>query len=84
MTQLPGGMRFLINLRADLIAALSQAQENRPDAFVDLDENLKAFLQRWFALGFLDMREISWDSPASLLEKVQRTSFFGGGGDYVH
>jgi len=35
-----------------------------------LETDLKELLASWFDLGFLDMRRISWDAPASLLEKL--------------
>jgi malonyl-CoA decarboxylase len=37
-----------------------------------LEADLKDLLASWFDLGFLEMRRISWDTPASLLEKLGR------------
>ena len=34
-----------------------------------LDDDLRRLLLIWFNLGFLTLRRISWDSPASILEK---------------
>lgn len=62
---LPDGFRFLINLRADLIPIRS----NSP-ALYKLDIDLKQLLANLFDINLLDLREITWDSSASLLEKL--------------
>ena len=62
---LPSGVKFLVELRADLIEAV----KTEP-ALAPLEGDLKDLLATWFDLGFLDMRRISWDAPASLLEKL--------------
>jgi malonyl-CoA decarboxylase len=55
-------------MRADLLADrhLDADQRERVDA------DLFHLLQSWFNRGFLEIRRISWSSPASLLEKVIR------------
>jgi malonyl-CoA decarboxylase len=35
-----------------------------------LEADLKSLLKSWFDVGFLELRRITWDSPASLLEKL--------------
>ena len=35
-----------------------------------LDVELEYMFSTWFDVGFLDLRRISWDSPASLIEKL--------------
>jgi len=35
-----------------------------------LERDLKRLLASWFDVGFLELRRITWDSPASLLEKL--------------
>ena len=35
-----------------------------------LDADLKRLLSSWFDIGLLDLKEITWQSPASLLEKL--------------
>ena len=62
---LPEGVKFLVDLRADLLPHLSEDPHLR-----DLDRDLRELLTSWFDLGFLDLRRITWDSPASLLEKL--------------
>ncbi|KAF9924346.1 hypothetical protein BGZ67_009330 [Mortierella alpina] len=67
VSRLPGGLKFLIDMRQDLLAIL---QENRTDFFLlALNESLKEKLQGWF-VGFLDLERLTWQSPAVLLEKI--------------
>jgi malonyl-CoA decarboxylase len=64
-TTIPDGMRFLVDLRA----ALLDAMESDP-LLAALESDLRTLLANWFDVGFLDLRVIDWDSPASLLEKL--------------
>jgi len=41
-------------------------------ALTKMEKSLKALLLNYFNVGFLEFHQISWDSPASLLEKVVR------------
>jgi malonyl-CoA decarboxylase len=36
----------------------------------NLDGDLKDLLASWFDIGFLDLKRITWDAPAALLEKL--------------
>lgn len=62
---LPKGFKFLIDMRADLLSI--QKKEPRLEK---LDRELKGLLASWFDVGLLDLREITWQSPAALLEKL--------------
>ena len=62
---LPSGVKFLVEMRADLLDIVKAAPELQP-----LEADLKELLAAWFDIGFLEMRRISWDAPASLLEKL--------------
>ncbi|MCW9002881.1 MAG: malonyl-CoA decarboxylase [Rhodospirillales bacterium] len=62
---LPEGVKFLVDLRAEL---LPLALEN--SALKGLEADLKDLLIQWFDVGFLELRRIKWDSPASLLERL--------------
>jgi len=64
---LPSGVKFLVDLRADLLTYLRQ--ESDP-ALSALDADLRALLRSWFDVGFLDLKRITWDSSAALLEKL--------------
>jgi malonyl-CoA decarboxylase len=64
---LPEGTKFLVDMRADLIKL---AKGDR--ALAALEEDLKGLLTGWFDIGFLELKRITWDSPAALLEKLSR------------
>jgi malonyl-CoA decarboxylase len=64
---LPQGVKFLVDMRAELV--LMTAEDPVLKA---LDDDLKRLLVSWFDVGFLDLRCITWDAPASLLEKLAR------------
>lgn len=64
-TALPNGFQFLINLRADLLPLLGKDPK-----LLGLEYDLKFILSSWFDVGLLDMQEITWNSPAALLEKL--------------
>jgi malonyl-CoA decarboxylase len=61
----PEGMRFLIDLRAELLPQLKSDKRLLP-----LDAELETLFSTWFDVAFLELRRISWDSPASLIEKL--------------
>jgi len=61
----PEGMRFLVDLRADLLPHLKSDKRLLP-----LDAELESLFSTWFDVAFLELRRISWDSPASLVEKL--------------
>ena len=61
------GIRFLVDLRADMLPSLKS--DKRLQA---LDVEMEYMFSTWFDVGFLDLRRISWDSPASLIEKLIR------------
>ncbi|MGR0188869.1 malonyl-CoA decarboxylase [Azospirillum aestuarii] len=62
---LPEGVKFLVDLRAELM----EMARGEP-LLQALEDDLKSLLRNWFDVGFLEMRRITWDSPASLLEKL--------------
>ncbi|KAF9420482.1 hypothetical protein BGZ94_009101 [Podila epigama] len=67
VSRLPGGLKFLIDMRHDLLTII---QEHRSDFYLaTLNESLKEKLQAWF-VGFLDLERLTWQSPAVLLEKI--------------
>ena len=62
---LPEGIRFLVDLRAEMQPFLKR--DKRLQA---LDVEMEYMFSTWFDVGFLELRRISWDSPASLVEKL--------------
>lgn len=63
---LPEGIKFLVDMRAELLV-LGSEQDNQ---LREVERDLKHLLRSWFDVGFLKLRQINWDSPASLLEKL--------------
>ena len=61
----PDGMRFLISMRAELLRPLKSDKR-----LLALDAELEQLFSTWFDVAFLELRRLSWDSPASLLEKL--------------
>ncbi len=64
-TALPDGFKFLVNMRADLLPLIG-----KDTALKGLESDLKTILSSWFDIGLLDLIEITWNSPAALLEKL--------------
>jgi len=63
---LPEGVKFLVDMRADLLSLIKKNHELK-----GLDNDLKDLLKSWFDVGFLELKQIKWDqSPAALLEKL--------------
>ncbi len=62
---LPQGIKFLIDMRAELLGFLPDSPQLK-----SLDYDLQQLLATWFDVGFLQVRQIDWQSPAALLEKL--------------
>jgi len=62
---IPQGVKFLVDLRADLLRYLKEDPELAP-----LDRELESRLGAWFDVDFLELQRITWNSPAVLLEKL--------------
>jgi len=61
----PQGVQFLVDLRAEILPFLKADKR-----LMALDVEMEYMFSTWFDVGFLDLRRISWDSPASLIEKL--------------
>jgi len=63
---LPDGVKFLVDMRADLLPLARQDLRLK-----GLEQDLKGILTSWFDVGFLELRRITWTtSSAALLEKL--------------
>ena len=60
-----GGMRFLVDMRAELLPLRKSDKR-----LLSLDPELEHLFSTWFDVAFLELRRLSWDSPASLVEKL--------------
>lgn len=61
----PGGTEAIVRMRERLLKHLSA----RPQLQA-VDADLEHLLSSWFNPGFLELHEITWSSPALLLEKI--------------
>jgi malonyl-CoA decarboxylase len=63
---LPEGIKFLVNLRSELIAVAG-----KDPALKRLDNELRGLLSTWFDVDFLELRRITWETASgALLEKL--------------
>lgn len=65
LNRVPGAAGKLVHLRAKLLTLLKDNPELRR---VDID--FEHLFTSWFNRGFLVMRQIDWNTPASVLEKI--------------
>lgn len=65
LNEAPGATAAIVRMREDLLRLL-------PDhpALARTDHDLRQLLGSWFNRGFLVLQRITWDSPASILEKI--------------
>jgi malonyl-CoA decarboxylase len=61
----PGGTAAIVRMRRALLAELRRHPE-----WAALEADLQHLLNSWFNPGFLEMRQVDWDAPARLLEKL--------------
>lgn len=64
-TELPEGVKFLVDMRAELLSMKRDEPELAP-----LAADMKRLLANWFDIGLLQLERISWQSSAQLLEKL--------------
>jgi malonyl-CoA decarboxylase len=62
---LPEGIKFLVDMRKELIP-----WSKKNIALKGLESDLKSLLLGWFDVGFLELKQITWQAPAALLEKL--------------
>jgi malonyl-CoA decarboxylase len=60
-----GGTAMLVAMRKDILSQLRTTPELKP-----LDSDLHHLFSSWFNRGFLELRRIDWQTPASVLEKL--------------
>ncbi|XP_020701536.1 malonyl-CoA decarboxylase, mitochondrial isoform X2 [Dendrobium catenatum] len=63
----PGGLKILAVLRADLLLVI---EKEKLPSLRALDLYLKERLITWLSPAALHLHQITWDDPASLLEKI--------------
>ena len=65
LNETPGATTEIVKMRKDLQALLKE----RPE-LARTDHDLVHLLRSWFNRGFLVIRQVNWESPASILEKI--------------
>jgi malonyl-CoA decarboxylase len=63
----PNGLKFVIDMRADLLSILATTKSQE---LSDLDSTLYEILSSWVTLGFLELKELTWECSASMLDNV--------------
>ena len=61
----PGGIACLLRLRAKLRHVVRSTPEFSP-----IERDLRHLLESWFNRGFLTLRQLDWQTPAHVLEKL--------------
>ena len=64
-TTLPDGVKFLVDMRTEMLSLVKTYPEIKI-----LSNDLRSMLSAWFDIGLLELVQINWGSPASLLEKL--------------
>jgi len=65
LNRIPGATSQLVGMRRDLFAAMKASP-----SLHRIDHDFEHLLSSWFNPGFLVLRRISWNSPATILEKI--------------
>ncbi|XP_050759877.1 malonyl-CoA decarboxylase, mitochondrial [Gymnogyps californianus] len=67
--RLEGGLRFLVELRGDLVEGLATKVVDGPHV-KEMNGVLKNMLSEWFSTGFLNLERVTWQSPCEVLQKI--------------
>ncbi|XP_054245459.1 malonyl-CoA decarboxylase, mitochondrial [Indicator indicator] len=67
--RLEGGLRFLVELRGDLVEGLATKAVDGPHV-KEMNGVLKNMLSEWFSTGFLNLERVTWQSPCEVLQKI--------------
>jgi len=65
LNRIPGATGMLVDMRFNL---LNHMKDHRELARIDID--FQKLFRAWFNRGFLVLREIDWQTPANILEKL--------------
>lgn len=65
LNRAPGATAVLVRLRRALLPGLARNPE-----WLSVESDLLHLFSSWFNPGFLQMRQVDWNSPAQLLEQV--------------
>lgn len=69
--RVPGGVKFLVDLRADVLSLRQTRNKETNSAFYqELNSALRDLLLMWFTVGFLNLERITWNSSCDLVQKI--------------
>ncbi|XP_033997837.1 malonyl-CoA decarboxylase, mitochondrial [Trematomus bernacchii] len=71
ISRVEGGVKFLVDLRADVLGIISSKASESPH-IRDLNGTLKSLLSEWFSVGLLRLERITWQSPCEILQKISQ------------
>ncbi len=66
---LEGGVKFLVDLRADALN-ITQKHTSSGAAVKSLSSQLRSLLSHWFSIGLLELERVTWESPCAMLQRV--------------
>ncbi|XP_078400689.1 malonyl-CoA decarboxylase, mitochondrial [Cetorhinus maximus] len=69
ISRLEGGVKFIVDLRADILQSLESKTADSPQ-LREMNGILKMLLSDWFSIGFLNLERITWQSSCDLLQKI--------------
>ncbi|WP_454887832.1 malonyl-CoA decarboxylase [Sphingomonas oryzagri] len=67
LNMVPGATSKLVEMRGQLLRHLKRNTE-----LARVDDDLRRLLEAWFNRGFLELRRLTWSSPADVLERIIR------------
>ncbi|XP_046985540.1 malonyl-CoA decarboxylase, mitochondrial-like isoform X1 [Schistocerca americana] len=72
VSRLETGVKFLVDLRTDILSLISETEVGNPllPSLQQLNITLKEMLALWFSVGFLKLERITWRSPCEMLQKI--------------
>ncbi|XP_061577307.1 malonyl-CoA decarboxylase, mitochondrial [Cololabis saira] len=71
ISRVEGGVKFLVDLRADVLEIITSKVSESPH-IRDLNGTLRGLLSEWFSVGLLHLERITWQSPCEILQKISQ------------
>ncbi|KAF6731260.1 Malonyl-CoA decarboxylase, mitochondrial [Oryzias melastigma] len=71
ISRVEGGVKFLVDLRADVLELITSKVSESPQ-IRELSSTLKSLLSEWFSVGLLRLERITWQSPCEILQKISQ------------
>lgn len=66
-----GGVKFLVDMRADILTSLPSVTNETDIAYLkSVANSIRDLLTLWFTVGFLNLQRVTWESPCDMVQKV--------------